>query len=122
MYDNYYAPEQIRIENKSIAIYQLYYWMKTGFVKPRTEFKKNRIWNCQNQSLLIESVLLNIPISIFYFNEDADGSMTIIDGMQRLTAIHQFMDNQFRLQGLQYLYEYQGYLYELESKKFFVKK
>lgn len=93
MYDNYYAPEQIRIENKSIAIYQLYHWMKTGFVKPRTEPQKSRIWNCQNQSLLIESILLNIPISIFYFNEDADGSMTIIDGMQRLTAIFQFMNN-----------------------------
>lgn len=112
MYDNYYAPEQIRIENKSIAIYQLYHWMKTGFVKPRTEPQKSRIWNCQNQSLLIESILLNIPISIFYFNEDADGSMTIIDGMQRLTAIYQFMDHQSRLHGLQYLYEYQGYLCE----------
>ena len=38
--------------------------------------------------------------------------MTIIDGMQRLTAIYQFMDHQSRLHGLQYLYEYQGYLCE----------
>jgi len=45
-------------------------------------------------------------MSIFYFHEDADGSMTIIDGMQRLTAIYQFMDHQSRLHGLQYLYEY----------------
>ena len=118
MYDNYYAPEQIRIENKSIAIYQLYHWMKTGFVKPRTEPQKSRIWNCQNQSLLIESILLNIPISIFYFNEDVDGSMTIIDGMQRLTAIFQFMNNKLRLQNLQYLYEYQGYLYEELPKRY----
>lgn len=118
MYDNYYAPEQIRIENKSIAIYQLYHWMKTGFVKPRTEPQKSRIWNCQNQSLLIESILLNIPISIFYFNEDADGSMTIIDGMQRLTAIFQFMNNKLRLLNLQYLYEYQGYLYEELPKRY----
>jgi hypothetical protein len=40
---------------------------------------------------LIESILRQIPLPAFYFAEDADGSMRVIDGLQRLSTVHDFV-------------------------------
>ena len=46
-------------------------------------------------SRLIESMLLGIPLPVVYFAEEDDGSLSVIDGQQRLTAIISFIKGKF---------------------------
>ena len=50
------------------------------------------IWSEQNQSRLIESLLLRIPLPTFYAAESGDEDWAIVDGIQRLTTIARFID------------------------------
>lgn len=55
------------------------------------EFQRLFRWNSSQKSKLIESLLLGIPLpSIFVFEKD-DGKWELIDGLQRLSTILEFM-------------------------------
>ncbi len=64
------------------------------------KFQRRRVWDDRKSSGLIESLLLNVPIPVCYFAELEDGSYSVIDGQQRLTAIYRFLGNEFALRGL----------------------
>ncbi|MFZ2432391.1 MAG: DUF262 domain-containing protein, partial [Lutibacter sp.] len=81
------------------------------------DFQRNFVWNSIQKSRLIESILLRIPLPMFYFSEDNVGKITIVDGLQRLTTIKEFMDNKFPLRNLEYLEESCGGKYYFDSGK-----
>jgi hypothetical protein len=64
------------------------------------DFQRRRIWDDSKASRLIESLLINVPIPVCYFTELEDGSCSVIDGQQRLTAIYRYMNNEFSLASL----------------------
>lgn len=64
------------------------------------QFQRRRVWDEWKASGLIESLLLNVPIPVCYFAELENGSYSVIDGQQRLTAIYRFIKNDFPLKGL----------------------
>lgn len=66
------------------------------------------IWNSIKKSLLIESVLLDIPIPSIYLAEDINGNFIVVDGRQRLSAFFDFIDNKFKLKGLKLLNKLNG--------------
>jgi len=55
------------------------------------EYQRRERWDAQRQSRLIESFLMNVPVPPVFLNEDEYGSYSVIDGKQRLTAIHEFL-------------------------------
>lgn len=57
-------------------------------------------WDVTRQSQLIESFLMNVPVPPLFLNEDEYGRYSVIDGKQRLNAVHRFMTNDLRLAGL----------------------
>ncbi len=61
--------------------------------------RRNR-WEPSRKSALIESFLINVPVPPIFLNEDNYGEYSIIDGKQRLTAIHEFLTGNLRLTGL----------------------
>ncbi len=69
------------------------------------KFQRRQVWDLSKCSRLIESLLLNVPIPVCYFAELDDGSYSVIDGQQRLTAIYQFLTNKYALRGLKVLRE-----------------
>jgi len=69
------------------------------------KFQRRQVWDLSKCSRLIESLLLNVPIPVCYFAELEDGSYSVIDGQQRLTAIYQFLTNKYALRGLKVLRE-----------------
>ena len=95
-----------------ISLFQVCTWIENGKLILHPEFQRNLLWKEKQQSLLIESLMLKIPIPAFYFDEDADGVRTVIDGMQRLTTIFNFVKGKFRLWGLQYLKQCEGCTFE----------
>ena len=79
---------------------------KPSLVVMDSEFQREGVWKLQQKRELIESILMGLPLPIFYFNEDKAGRLIVIDGRQRLNAIFSFLDNEFALDRLKILDEF----------------
>jgi hypothetical protein len=78
-------------------------------------FQRRKVWDHTKSSKLIESLILEVPLPIFYFAEGPDGEQEVIDGQQRLTACFRFLDNEYPLKGLEALPHLNGkYFKELD--------
>ena len=67
------------------------------------DFQRNLVWDQEQKSQFIESIILNFPLPPFYINQRNDGKYNIVDGLQRTTTMHAFVNDQFRLQDLEAL-------------------
>lgn len=101
--DNPYDPDSIKVQTKPFNIKLIYDMIESGDIDLNPDFQRNFVWDNLQKSRLIESILLRIPLPMFYFSEDNEGLITVVDGLQRLTTIKEFMDNKFALRGLEYL-------------------
>jgi Protein of unknown function DUF262 len=61
------------------------------------DFQRDFVWKKDKQSRLIESILMRIPLPVFYVAEDDNGLNVVVDGRQRLTTLRRFLDNEFEL-------------------------
>lgn len=77
-------------------------------VNLRPEYQRRLRWSNQQKSLLIESLLLNVPVPPVFFYENDLARYEVMDGQQRLNAIKEFMKNEFSLRGLQVLSSLNG--------------
>lgn len=99
-----YDPTQIRVDPKSFSLRNILDMIDDGDLDLAPDFQRMRVWSSQQKSRLIESVLLRIPLPAFYFSSDSEGYMQVVDGVQRLSTIHDFVRrNAFPLQHLEYL-------------------
>lgn len=67
------------------------------------EFQRKYKWDAGGwvrASRFIESCLMRIPLPSCYFAEDDERKHLVIDGVQRLTTIHNFFQDGFALEGL----------------------
>jgi len=92
-----------------------------GYIKLNPDYQRNHRWGKEISSKLIESLILNIPIPVIYLSEDVDVDVelqddiarySVIDGQQRLTAISEYMNNNFELTDLEVLKDLNGSLYK----------
>ncbi len=100
---NPYDPEKIKVRSDKIPITLISQMIDSGDIDMNPDFQRNLVWDNLQKSRLIESILLRIPLPMFYFAEDKDGKLTVVDGLQRISTIKDFMDNKFPLKKLQYL-------------------
>ena len=68
-------------------------------------YQRSYIWDNKRASLLIESILLNVPIPVIYVEEDENSRWNVVDGLQRLNSLKRFFANEFKLTGLEVLAE-----------------
>ena len=61
------------------------------------DFQRDFIWSEDKQSKLIESVIMRIPLPVFYVAEDDEGRVVIVDGLQRLSTFDRFLKNKLKL-------------------------
>ncbi|MCI0384150.1 DUF262 domain-containing protein [Streptomyces sp. CNQ085] len=105
--DRPWNPEQIRVNTKQFSLRNALDMIEDGSLELAPDFQRGRVWKPRQKSRLIESVLLQIPLPAFYFAEDTDGLMRVVDGLQRLSTIHDFVcggeERGFALKGLEYL-------------------
>lgn len=103
-----YDPNDIRVEPKNFSLRQIIDMIEDKDLDLSPDFQRNFVWDAKRKSRLIESILLRIPIPVFYFSMDEMGVMHVVDGVQRLTTISQFMAGKFPLQDLEYLKSLNG--------------
>ncbi|WP_326737724.1 DUF262 domain-containing protein [Streptomyces sp. NBC_01022] len=76
------------------------------------EYQRKYVWDRAKASRLIESFLLNIPVPVCYFAENEDGSYEVIDGLQRIQTIKDFLTGEFSLRGVSVVREFEGMSYD----------
>lgn len=113
-----YNVQDIRVDQKMITIYQIEHLIKSEMLNLSPEYQRNLVWDEKRKSALIESLLLRIPIPAFYLDEGADGIKSVIDGMQRLSTIHEFLNDEFALKNMQYLGRCEGMTFNQLDIKF----
>lgn len=67
---------------------------------PQNDSRQHLLWDDIKQSKLIESVLMRIPLPPFYLAEQLDGTIVVVDGLQRLKTLYRYLNNDFALKGL----------------------
>ena len=76
------------------------------------EYQRRKRWDNVRKSRLIESFIMNVPIPPIFLYEIEYSLYEVMDGQQRLTAIDDFYQGNFQLEGLQYWRELNGRKYE----------
>lgn len=83
-------------------------WQSGQIVIP--DFQRNYVWNQTQASRLIESFLLGLPVpQVFLYRDRSEPGLTVIDGQQRLSTIARFYKGEFRLRGVNSLWNGRAY-------------
>lgn len=103
-----YPMKSVKVEKGFFTAYELKrkHDKKPSLVLLDSDFQREEVWKLQQKRELIESILMGLPLPIFYFNEDKTGKLIVIDGRQRLSAIFSFLNNEFALDNLKILDEF----------------
>ncbi len=93
-----YPIDTLLIRTESRTVHDILRRISQGAVIMDPDFQRDFVWNDEKQSKLIESVLMRIPLPVFYLAEDRDGNLIVVDGLQRLATFRRFVaKKQFRL-------------------------
>jgi Protein of unknown function DUF262 len=111
----------LKIETLSKPIYSLFSDRYKQNINYKPYYQRNYVWDEKKASYFIESILLGTEIPPLIFFKDYDGNIEVIDGRQRWETIDRFMNNQFVLEGLSALKDfeqlnYKGISCRLEEK------
>ncbi len=101
-----YDPTQadIDIRESPHSIFEIIRKYNDGRLIVTPEFQRSKlVWKLEQKSKFIESIILNFPLPPFYVSETREGKYIIVDGLQRTTALYEFMSNSFPLTGLEAL-------------------
>ena len=111
-----YDPKLIRVEPKNFSVQYICYLIDSKDIDLSPDFQREFVWSdITRKSRLIESLLLRIPIPVFYLFQDEEGGFQVVDGVQRLTVLHDFVNNKFKLKNLEYLKDCEGKFYSREG-------
>ena len=87
-----YPLDAMMIRNENRTVYDVLRRIdQEGRYVMAPDFQRDFIWPEQKQSKLIESVVMRIPLPVFYLAEDDEGRMIVVDGLQRLSTFHRFV-------------------------------
>lgn len=104
-----FDPKKIKVDREPMPVFQVLRKIDLGEITLNPEFQRNLVWDPVRKSRLIESALLRIPLPAFYFDGIDANTWVVIDGLQRLSTLHDFINKgNFRLQGLEYLSSAEG--------------
>jgi hypothetical protein len=108
-----FNPSQIDISTKNPTIDLLVKRLKSE--PPEIDLypdfqRKDDLWDAGKQSRLIESLLIKFPLPAFYFDGTDNNKWLVVDGLQRLSAIRNFMiSKSLKLTSLEFLKKLEGH-------------
>lgn len=82
---------EIRTDGYSMSIGEVISLYRDGDLEIHPEFQRIFRWTIDQRSRLVESVLLGIPIPTIFVAQRDDGVWDVIDGVQRLSTILEFV-------------------------------
>jgi hypothetical protein len=87
-----FSPADIKMDTQTVNLGSVIEMLEFGEINLKPDFQRSAdLWSPTQKCRLIESILLGIPLPSFYFNEDEHGKLEVIDGLQRLCALKDFI-------------------------------
>lgn len=111
-----FNPNEIDVDISTVNLGSLIDQLENDEIDLQPDFQRvTDVWDNVKKSRLIESILLGLPLPSFYFSEDpVSQKLSIIDGLQRICAIRDFVlekENPLKLEGLQFLKNLDGFTF-----------
>jgi hypothetical protein len=117
-----FNPEEISISSKLVSMETCLRRIEQKTIILNPDFQRKEVWKEDKKSQLIESLMLKIPLPMFYVSADERNNYTVVDGLQRLSTIRTFVlgdeylktknhtdkGNGFRLRNLEFWKDYEG--------------
>lgn len=104
-----FDPSRIRVRTIPVLVGQLVSRIRHDEIDLSPDFQRLRgIWKPVDKSRLMESLLLRIPIPVFYVAADEEDNWKVVDGVQRISTMSDFIEGRFALQKLEYLADFEG--------------
>ncbi len=108
-----FDPTLINIITKQMSLDTLVKRMREEEVDLSPDFQRNEVWKSPAKSRLIESLLIRIPLPAFYMDATDDNKWLIVDGLQRLSTLRDFVIKKtMKLQELEFLTQFHEYRYD----------
>lgn len=102
-----FDPDSISIDQKLIPMDTLIRRLNQNSIHLSPSFQRNEVWDDKRRSRLIESIMLKIPLPMFYVAANELGQWEVVDGLQRLSTIRNFIlgngGNFLKLRDLEFL-------------------
>ncbi len=92
-----YPIDTLLIRHEQRTVHDVVRRIDQGSFVMDPDFQRAFIWNDVKQSKLIESVLMRIPLPVFYLAEDVQGRMIVVDGLQRLSTFARYIKDDLQL-------------------------
>jgi hypothetical protein len=92
-----YPIDTVLIRHENRTVHDVLRRIEKGSFVMDPDFQREFIWPDDKQSKLIESVLMRIPLPVFYLAEDKQGRMVVVDGLQRLSTFQRYVNNDLPL-------------------------
>lgn len=86
-----FDPEKISIDTKPVMMETLLRRLEQGTIILNPDFQRNEVWTMEKKCKLIESLMLKIPLPMFYVSADEKSIYYVVDGLQRLSTIRSFV-------------------------------
>lgn len=108
-----YDPDKVDIISSPMTIGLLLARIENKEIELNPDFqRKAGLWDNTKKSRLIESILIRVPLPVFYFDSRDDDKWIIVDGLQRITTLNEFvLEKTLTLSNLEYLKEFDGFSY-----------
>lgn len=112
--------DEIEVKDVKFSFFEYHRKLKDEQIVLNPDFQRNRVWKNVKKSQFIESAILGLPLPPIYFKKNNTSKLVIVDGLQRTTAIQDFMENRLRLEGLETLSMLNGLTFgDLKASDFF---
>lgn len=86
-----FNPEEISIDPKVVPMDVLLRRLVQKTIILNPDFQRKEVWDEAQKSRLIESLMLKIPIPMFYVAADTKSVWSVVDGLQRMSTIRDFV-------------------------------
>ncbi|MGW4499500.1 DUF262 domain-containing protein [Micromonospora sp. NPDC004336] len=103
---------RIVVEQARYPLKQVSDLVKSADYDLQPDFQRRPRWSREQQSRLIESFIMNVPVPPVFLYETEYSRYEVMDGRQRLTAISDFYEGRFELEGLEHWAELNGRRYD----------
>jgi len=83
---------EVRTDSLDLSFGEIGNLRKSKELVIQPEYQRLFRWSIEQKSRLIESILLELPIPQIFVIENSDGVYELIDGLQRISSVLQFVD------------------------------
>jgi hypothetical protein len=83
---------EVRTDSLDLSFGEIANMRKSDELVIQPEYQRLFRWSTEQRSRLIESILLELPIPQIFVIENSDGVFELIDGLQRVSSVLQFIE------------------------------